>query len=356
MRNMLKLPSLLIKGFRGFRSLKIERLGRVNLIVGKNSSGKSSLLEALRLYACEAHPAVIMEILEARNEVIDLAEGIQLARSKEPVKFPAIWFLFHGYPQDIEDVSIIEIGPVSADRVLKIGVSGPALKDKRAFGKRRWHGISAVIEDRHRIASLDSFSSYLLESEDIFSIPCVSVSRTGTDRFNRVVRLWDRTALTSKESLVEKGLRLLSPQVQRVSFIGEERRLGRIPVVKVEGLEKPLPLRNLGDGVNRVFEIVLAAVNSEDGLLLVDEMENGLHYSIQTQVWEMVFQLARELNIQVFATTHSWDCVKAFQEAAANQKEDGLAIRLTKMDAEVVADIFTPDELAIATRDEIEIR
>jgi AAA15 family ATPase/GTPase len=53
-------------------------------------------------------------------------------------------------------------------------------------------------------------------------------------------------------------------------------------------------------------------VNAQDGYLLIDEFENGLHYSVQEQVWEVVFTLAKSLNVQVFATTHSSDCIKAF--------------------------------------------
>src|SRR5437588_761087 len=64
----LLLDSLEVRGFRGFRDLRIERLGRVNLIVGKNGIGKSSLLEALRLYADRGFPGVLEELLEARDE------------------------------------------------------------------------------------------------------------------------------------------------------------------------------------------------------------------------------------------------------------------------------------------------
>lgn len=64
----LLLDSLEIRNFRGFQHLQIEKLGRVNLIVGKNNIGKSSLLDALDLYARRGTPSLIWQILRTRAE------------------------------------------------------------------------------------------------------------------------------------------------------------------------------------------------------------------------------------------------------------------------------------------------
>jgi AAA15 family ATPase/GTPase len=69
----------------------------------------------------------------------------------------------------------------------------------------------------------------------------------------------------------------------------------------------------MGDGMNRILTIILALVNSDNGCLLIDEFENGLHYTVQENLWRIIFHLSKELNIQVFATTHSEDCIKGFQ-------------------------------------------
>ncbi len=67
--------------------------------------------------------------------------------------------------------------------------------------------------------------------------------------------------------------------------------------------------------------MTLALVNSSNGFLLIDEFENGLHYSVLHKVWKLIFRLAKDLNVQVFATTHSHDCVTAFQAASQNSDE-----------------------------------
>lgn len=75
--------------------------------------------------------------------------------------------------------------------------------------------------------------------------------------------------------------------------------------VKIEGIDEPLPLKSMGDGITRLFHIIVALVNARNGILLIDEFENGLHWSVQPKVWDIVFQLSEKLNVQVFATTHS---------------------------------------------------
>ena len=126
---------------------------------------------------------------------------------------------------------------------------------------------------------------------------------------------------------------------------------------RITGIDEPLPLRSLGDGMQRMLGIALALANAQDGILLVDEVENGIHYSVQPELWQLVFRLARRLNIQVFATTHSWDCIKGFQEAAQEDKQnEGLLIRLESKKDDIGVTLFDERKLAIATREEIEVR
>ena len=88
----------------------------------------------------------------------------------------------------------------------------------------------------------------------------------------------------------------------------------------------------------RALGISLALVNVKDGILLIDEFENGLYYSVQPELWQFIFRVARRLNVQVFATTHSWDCIEAFQKAASTDKQaEGFLIRLESKLGDIVA-------------------
>ena len=119
-----------------------------------------------------------------------------------------------------------------------------------------------------------------------------------------------------------------------------------------------MPLSSLGEGAKRLLGLSLALTNARNGILLLDEIENGIHYSVLPDVWRLIFQTARRLNVQVFATTHSWDCIEAFQKAAAEDDDpaSGVLVRLQNQNGEVTSTVFDERRLAIATREGIEVR
>jgi AAA15 family ATPase/GTPase len=114
----------------------------------------------------------------------------------------------------------------------------------------------------------------------------------------------------------------------------------------------------MGDGMRRILAYTASLVSAENGVVLVDEIDTGLHYSVQTDMWRLVLETAEALNVQVFATTHSWDCIEAFQEAMAEEgwPERGQLLRVSRDGDATRAVLYSGEELAIATAQEIEVR
>ena len=109
--------------------------------------------------------------------------------------------------------------------------------------------------------------------------------------------------------------------------------------------------------MNRMFGLALALVNAKDGMLLIDEVDTGLHYSVLPDLWKLIFEVAHRLNVQVFATSHSWDCIQAFQYAAeASKDEEGMLIRLENRKSGIGAVTFDEEELSVVAREQIEVR
>jgi len=186
---------------------------------------------------------------------------------------------------------------------------------------------------------------------------------------------WDRLALTDGEKRVLDALTGIEPRVEALSFVAAPRyECGRIAKVRLAGSPKPIPLASLGDGIVRMFQIAVAmqyaatpaGAESPSKLpptvfpmLLIDEVEAGIHYSLHADLWRFIFKAAKMLEVQVFATTHSWDCVKGFSEALKDAgSEDGLLIRLEKAEgrSETGAVIIDRDDLPIVVRESIEVR
>ncbi len=129
-------------------------------------------------------------------------------------------------------------------------------------------------------------------------------------------------------------------------------------VIKLSNNPRVLPLQSMGDGINRILTIILALVNADNGFLLIDEFENGLHYTVQKQLWDIIFKLAPKLNVQVFVTTHSEDCISGFESVlnSPGNSLDGKLIRLDNKNGTIKQVEFSAHELKIANDQNIEIR
>ena len=192
------------------------------------------------------------------------------------------------------------------------------------------------------------------------AIDCESLG-PGLPSNSKLARFWDRVTLTEEEDLSLRALRLTGDGIERVAVVGDEnpryRLFGRRVVVKVPDHARPVPLKSLGDGVTRLFAAALALANSRDGFLVVDEAENGIHYSIQRDFWRLILRAAHQYNVQVLATTHSKDCVAGFARAAIEFGEAlGVYLRLERDGDRMRAVEYTEEELQTVADQGIEVR
>jgi AAA15 family ATPase/GTPase len=305
----LLLDSLEIKGYRCFEHLTIEKLGRVNLIVGKNNVGKTALLEALLLLVTRG--SVANYILQRRNEDNN-NEVLHLSR------------LFN------------RNSPI------------PELSIKNNDAKY------------YHLAFTDGKFTYDLGDfrfqNYIFIETCGMTSTV-------VKECWENIELTTVEDEVNEAMKIILPNLLRIRLkdfpeYEDSMMMTKIPYVQIKDFDKPLPLKSFGDGLSRLFGILLALVNCKDSIFLIDEIENGFHYSILPNVWKLIFKTAKDLNVQVFATTHSKDCIEAFNEVAnANdEKDDGMLIRLERQGEKIIAKTVVEERLALAIEHGVEMR
>lgn len=373
----LPFPDLSIKGYRAFKSLEVSKLSRVTLITGKNNTGKSSILEALRLYTNNAATHVIYEILTSREEFI--REVDESERPSDPESAFNISALFHGFPRLSEGFGPIVISTNGGTRPMKLSMRvGWFVEEEDEDGNTRlvelenarieeYEYVSALVaetEERKRTYKLDTFRRYARSSRlprrrpsDNERMPCILVSPYSGRNTDTLALLWDGSVLTDTNKYVVEALQIIDPGISEVYMVAGEVSSGdRTAIVRARNIPQPVPLRSFGDGVNRLFATAVSLVNARGGVLLIDEFENGLHYSVQLDAWRMIFKLAQSLDVQVFATTHSWDAIESFQAAAAEAPEDGALLRLNRRKDTIIPTLFVEDELAIITRDKIEVR
>jgi hypothetical protein len=185
----------------------------------------------------------------------------------------------------------------------------------------------------------------------------IMITPSGYDRYS-IGAMWDRAVESGNAPDVEEALRAIVPELERLYRLGESDSQGGAFYLELRGARRPIPIRNMGDGTNRVLGLTLALIRAAGGVLLIDEVENGLHYSVLVDVWRALLELAERLEVQVFATTHSWDCIRAFSEATnENNNVDGMLHRLETLgDGSIRMIDLHERDLELVAEQHIEVR
>lgn len=373
------LDSLEIKNFRNLKHLQIESFGAVNLIIGKNNTGKSSILEAIMIYVNKGDTDTIYQLLDDRGENY-LLNQTKANADLTTLNIKSFASLFTDRQIKYNSDGAFSIGPIRTAffgntnlDAYTVSISFVKYRDEEwpkgnIMHSRIYNDIDESDGTRidYKIGLDIQVGSpgpiYLIELKERLSFqllqkPALQYVKTFNIDREANGRLWDTIALTDKEQYVIDALKIIEKNIQRIAFI--EDGIGeRVAKIKLQNSQDVVPLQSMGDGINRILTIILALVNADNGYLLIDEFENGLHHSVQKQLWEIVFFLSKKLNVQVFATTHSDDCIKGFESVlnSNDNQQSGKLIRLALKDGVVNQVAFNADELEMATENEIEIR
>ena len=370
------LSSIHIKGYRGFKDFRMENLCRVNLLVGANNSGKTSALEAFYLLASQADRRALVQVLLRRGELkYDRDENYRkgylkldashlfyghecrpgtkfdiLARNQRPEKSLSAEVVelpsdessanLFGEDEGLDPRLALHIKGSSKPNVaqIPIGLSGGFSTDPR---DDRWNPATEV--DGSRVIFITTHS---LDSREL-------------------IMAWDSIALTEHEDYVHDCLKILDRDIVRIapqaSIPYWRRELDRSGfVVKHKGFTNPIPIGSMGDGLWHLLSLAIAITRCRDGFLLVDEIDTGLHYGVLPDMWRMVINASRRLNVQVFASTHSYDCMRALAQNGGDSKvlpETSDEFVLQRIEPEVgVATSYKPEEMRIALEQFLEMR
>lgn len=373
------LNSLLINNYKNIRHLLIPKLGRVNLAWGKNNVGKSTLLEALSIYASNGGLSQLYEILKMRGEDLSAFDTMDSITIEDELN--AFLPLVRDYKRSILETDGIQVGENEENAVTiklvrvswvrtNLSKSGKTIRIVAPVDAPQEENVvsqSLGIQMANHSKQLEfvlnlnehGFNEFgLLDSKRMpINVPFRYISSNGNQGAS-IYKLWSAVSMSESEDYVIKALQIIEPRIKRFNILtsdstGSEQ--GFIPFVLLEGENSRVRLGSMGDGINRILAIILSLINCKGGIFLLDEFENGLHYSVQSKLWDIIFELAKNLDVQVFVTTHSNDCIKSF--AHSSMSEDGLAIRLDMGANGLKAQLYEePEKLIFAMNESIELR
>ena len=314
-----------IQNYRLFKDLKIDKLGQVNLIAGKNNTGKTALLEAIRILINKCSFEIITNTIFMRGD---------LDKSK-PLESMATLF---GNSKPFHKIG--------EDYTFKLNDLGWGITVTKSGMIKRHLGNPGVTTMTGEIVD---FFNYEHPSDETMYVPFKSDMDLGI-RTN----YWEKIEFNPIErQKVVDFLNIISPQ--KITQISISNAITRVQLANGQ-IEK---LTKWGDGANRLLTIALALVNAKDKTLLIDEFEVGLHHSLQKQLWEIIFKYSKEWNIQVFITTHSQDTLENFYYIADRSENAGIGnyfILNKRKDEDVKAINFDFDELKLAIETNVELR
>ena len=364
-----RLQSLSIRGFRAIDALEIPKLSDINLFVGKNSTGKTTILEAIRLLQADDLRSRLYRVLADREEY-NLGRRHVTTSTGMPITEVALNALFTGRPELSE----------YCDFTVDGGQNGPSLRVQFVWLRvergddasvRYLPSSSPDIDDSlpglkidrgdgvHALLPLDRFHRTMNrrilrdESEgNIVYLPSSGMS------MEDVGRMWDSVALTDDEDGVVEALRIIAPTLEKLVMVqSPETRSDRLLMAKVSQFSGPVPFKSLGEGASHLLSVALALIRARDGALLIDEIATGIHYSVQSALWTMISQQSAKGRVQVFATTHSLDCVRALRTVdQSNTNAEATLFRIESSNRGLRAVTFSADELSVIDDEEIEVR
>ena len=353
---------LVIDNFRGFEHFEMDGLGRVNLIVGTNNCGKTSVLEAIELLNARSDPGSLAIMLLRRGEqMLDPPRKDRILVTIRHLFFGREMYLGRGFsvsstgeseasvsgrveiPHDLEQRRQAEPNLQVESRVLRLVWSHEESEqpEEMALDLMGGEGITAS-----KLRNL--FDSH----------PPVCFSAPRSLDMSDVVRSFEQVVLTPGEDLVLDALRLIEPSIERIATTSSSGRTNSPGVVvKCTGIDQRIPLGSMGEGISRMLALALALVSAKGGVLLVDDIDTGLHYSVMTDMWKLVSRTAEQLNVQVFATTHSRDCFESLAAISREDVSEESAVSIQRIErGESRAVAFTEQEIVIAAERGIEVR
>ncbi len=354
------ITKLTLQNFRCFQDFSLDGIRPVTLIAGANNVGKSTLLEGIFLFVDRNSSDVFWKLNSWRG-----LHHVNLS------------------PKMLWESLFQNMNPETS---IRICITNDMEEQTTIFSKDTSFSLSSIPEKTSpfpqgvRISLANSYPLKLVYTDQTRNdISHFLISETGVTRIlqksivnvtpyihyfsSRVIlspqeaaEMFGKIEMAGNKSHCVEVLKLLDPRIKDLSVIV----IGEVPGIFADlGLSSRLSVNMLGDGINKLMHIALLMLANPGAIILIDEIENGFHYSFFPKLWEIIGKLAVETKCQVFATTHSYECINGAMVLAGDVNHPEL-FRFVRLDrnheGRITPHIFDNDSFLYAVENEWEVR
>ncbi len=331
------LTRLEVANYRGFKSYRMDGLAQVNLFVGMNNSGKTALLEGIQFLTSGGNPAVLEATARRRGEMLVVVGQKHLVD---------VCHCFHGHA--LTSGVKFALAADNEHRFVTVEAGYESIRESwqshSGSSERADFALKIVTPEREQSCLISKSGGVDFEAAKSLHQPAFNLAPPvqnfiGPESLDAVdlAAIWDQVTLHRQEDAVTAAMRILEPGLESVHFLTGIFSSGYLParggiVVGLKGRETRIPLGSMGDGMRRVLALTISLVCLRGGSLFVDELDAGMHYSVMPDVWRMLIQQALSANTQIFATSHSWDCIEGLSILCQREPQLMSKVAIHKID------------------------
>ena len=331
MTNNFYLKSITIKSFRGLSNINIDKLNDVNLILGDNNSGKTSFLESVYLLKS--------------NDIFNFCNVASCRQENQTLNISSVKFL---YPMSTKTIEInakanIDINFYSSYSISQVSFSQDVYFDEEQSPEK--NTINTILKKlidstKYEGRNINQINGEIRYNNDVSHYSLIDLDfygklLRGNKNDNKIVYVspsnhYNLNAINISSIIKNKNyhnilvelLRLFDPSIEDI-LLASSDGVFALPEINIrrKGNNEAEPISLFGDGMKKAIALATYVVNASGGILLIDEIETSLHYSLFKDIFTFLLLAAKQFNVQLFIATHNIEVI----DAILNVNEDRLA-------------------------------
>ncbi|MBF0610773.1 MAG: AAA family ATPase [Magnetococcales bacterium] len=351
------IESISVENFKNLTKLELSGLSRLVLIGGKNNCGKSSLLEAMAIAIDPENKNLLKQSLrnlDILNHPAPLSTLFYNYAHDNTIKISTnnnAYYTTLEFSRDSRIVSSIFSTSVSSQHIKRYGQK----EEQRIYNcpqtKQEVADCSSSDECRIGPVMVNPYKDGFFRNAILLTTVNTKISEF-VNLYSKIYHKPHSKMLAIKRKISELG-KILDPTFAELSITSFDGT----SYFYVITTENSFPISSYGEGLQRFMAIILHMIHLEGGVLLIDEIENGLHHSVLVQLWQGISAAAREMNCQVIASTHSYECIQAAYQGCSEHPDDLTFVRLDRnSNGTIKPAVFNYEALEVALKHDWEIR